>query len=106
MSNSLEPDQAGHFVGPDLGPNCLQKLLAYDTSRQGVNTFTAISALKSSALPSAALLWKPISFIFESSISYINQSTKVKKCIYTSMLHLTNRFRNSQAYSTTAHTSR
>ena len=25
MSNSLEPDQARHLVGPDLGPNCLQK---------------------------------------------------------------------------------
>ena len=24
MSNSLYPDQARHFVGPDLGPNCLQ----------------------------------------------------------------------------------
>ena len=24
MSNSLDPDHAQHFVGPDLGPNCLQ----------------------------------------------------------------------------------
>ena len=24
VSNSLDLDQAGHFVGPDLGPNCLQ----------------------------------------------------------------------------------
>ena len=24
VSNSLDPDQAKHFVGPDLGPNCLQ----------------------------------------------------------------------------------
>ena len=23
---SLDPDQAQHFVGPDLGPNCLQRL--------------------------------------------------------------------------------
>ena len=23
--NSLDPDQARHFVGPDLGPNCLQR---------------------------------------------------------------------------------
>ena len=28
MSNSLETDQAQQFVGPDLGPNCLQRLLA------------------------------------------------------------------------------
>ena len=26
VSNSLDPGQARHFVGPDLGPNCLQKL--------------------------------------------------------------------------------
>ena len=25
MSNSLHPDQARQFVGPDLDPNCLQK---------------------------------------------------------------------------------
>ena len=28
MSNILDPGQAGHFVGPDLGPNCLQRLSA------------------------------------------------------------------------------
>ena len=28
MSNSLDPDQDRHFVGPDMGPNCLQKLSA------------------------------------------------------------------------------
>ena len=31
VTNSLDPDQAGHFVGPDLGPNCLQKLSADGT---------------------------------------------------------------------------
>ena len=31
VSNSLDPDQARHIVGPDLGPNCLQRLLADDT---------------------------------------------------------------------------
>ena len=36
MSNSLDPDQAPHFVGPDLGPNCLEKLSADDTSKQRV----------------------------------------------------------------------
>ena len=34
MSNSLGPDQAGHFVGPDLDPKCLQILLADVTGRQ------------------------------------------------------------------------
>ena len=28
MSNSLDQDQARHFVGPDLGPNCLHRLSA------------------------------------------------------------------------------
>ena len=28
MSNNLDPDQARHFVGPDLGPNCLQLISA------------------------------------------------------------------------------
>ena len=30
-SNSLDPDQE-HFVGSDLGPNCLQRLSADDKS--------------------------------------------------------------------------
>ena len=32
VSNSLDPDQAQHFVGPDLGPNCLQRLSADNTT--------------------------------------------------------------------------
>ena len=36
MSNSLDLDQVRHFVGPDLGPNCLQRLSADDTRRQSV----------------------------------------------------------------------
>ena len=31
MSNSLAPDQARHLVGPDMGPNCWQRLSADDT---------------------------------------------------------------------------
>ena len=30
VSNSLDPDQDQHSVGPDLGPNCLQRLFADD----------------------------------------------------------------------------
>ena len=30
VSNSLDPDQARHFVGPDLYPNFLQRLSADD----------------------------------------------------------------------------
>ena len=37
VSNSLDPDQARHFVGPDLGPNCLQRLSA-DNKDKELNT--------------------------------------------------------------------
>ena len=36
MSNSLDPDQARHYVGPDLGPHCLQRLSADDNSKQRI----------------------------------------------------------------------
>ena len=32
MSYSLDPDQDRHFVGPDLGSNCLQRFSADDKS--------------------------------------------------------------------------
>ena len=31
LSNTLDSDQARHFVGLDLGSNCLQRLSADDT---------------------------------------------------------------------------
>ena len=36
MSNSLDPDQARRFVGPDLDPNCLQRLSADQNSRESL----------------------------------------------------------------------
>ena len=33
VSNGLDPDQDRHSVGPDLGPNCLQRLKSDDKSR-------------------------------------------------------------------------
>ena len=45
MSNSLDPDQARHFVGPDLGLNCLQGLSAEDTSSQGVNLLSPLCSI-------------------------------------------------------------
>ena len=32
VSNSLDPDQDQHSVGPGLGPNCLQSLSANEKS--------------------------------------------------------------------------
>ena len=40
VSNSLDPDQARHFVDHDLCPNCLQT--APGTSRQRVNIYFAM----------------------------------------------------------------
>ena len=37
MSNSLDPDQARHLVGPDLDLNCLQNCSADSTGSQLVN---------------------------------------------------------------------
>ena len=34
----LDPDQVGHYVQPDLGPNCLQRLSADITSNSNFNT--------------------------------------------------------------------
>ena len=34
VSNSLDLDQSGRNVWPDLGPNCLQRLSVDDTSKQ------------------------------------------------------------------------
>ena len=33
VSNSFDQDQAQHSVGPDLGPNCLQRLLSDDPTK-------------------------------------------------------------------------
>ena len=37
VSNSFDPDQAGHIVGFDLGPNCLKRLSADGTTRRQRN---------------------------------------------------------------------
>ena len=46
MSNRLDSDQAQHYVGPDLGPSCLQKLLAVDSSKQRVHVGIAVDSSK------------------------------------------------------------
>ena len=58
MSNSLGPDQARHYVGPDLNPNCLQRLSTYQqttkdvTRRQRVNTKQYLSVYPLMGFPS------------------------------------------------------
>ena len=42
MSNSLDPDKArSEYVGPDLGPNCLQRVIS--SCQCHVNVFSNIS---------------------------------------------------------------
>ena len=37
VSSGLDPDQGRHFVGPDPGPYCLQRLSAEDNSMSRFN---------------------------------------------------------------------
>ena len=45
VSNNLDPDQDRHFVGPDLGLNCLQRLSAANKSK-GYQQTTKVAANK------------------------------------------------------------
>ena len=45
MSNSLDPDQARHFVRPDLDPNCLRRLSADDKVTQARKKLNLIERL-------------------------------------------------------------
>ena len=45
VSNSLDPDHARHFIGPDLVPNCLQNLSADDTGMQSVKDVLSLVLL-------------------------------------------------------------
>ena len=46
VSNSLDQDQAQHFVGPDLDSNCLQKLSTDNISWQRVAISSEICQLQ------------------------------------------------------------
>ena len=45
VSNSLDPDGTLRIVGPDLGPNCLQRLTAGKTSRERAKPLELYSQL-------------------------------------------------------------
>ena len=45
VSNSLDSDQARHFVRPDLDPNCLKRLSADDISRKRVDSVLTCKAV-------------------------------------------------------------
>ena len=48
LSNSLDLDQGRHFVRPGLGPNCLQRLSADNTSKQRVKVGVVFRKVNSS----------------------------------------------------------
>ena len=56
MSNSLDPDQARRFVGPDLGPNCLPKFSADGTGRQRVVLCAFLALYDLKKFPIASIL--------------------------------------------------
>ena len=74
MSNSLDLDQALHFVGPDLGPKCLQRLPADGTKR--VQIFGEVYALliEICILISRCFLCVISSIKFTSNLEYDIQS--------------------------------
>ena len=61
MSNSLDPDQVPHFVGPHLGPNSLQRLSADNTSRHIVKDYHDKKLTSKKSVPDPPCLFPCIS---------------------------------------------
>ena len=47
----MEPDPARHFVGPELGPNCLQSLSTDVTSRPNVKLNVQVKNVYGNTIP-------------------------------------------------------
>ena len=60
VSNSLDPNQARSFVKPDLGPNHLKRLSAYDTCRLSINPKCANRNKSRLLFSSAEMFKKPL----------------------------------------------
>ena len=50
VSNILDPDQARRNVGPDQGPNCLQRSSAYDKTSCVQRNHSSVKQFKSSLI--------------------------------------------------------
>ena len=57
MSHSLDPDKAQHIVGPDLDPNCLQRLSADDTRRQKVKVTFSLELSTTACVCGIRTIW-------------------------------------------------
>ena len=79
VSNSLDPDQARRFVGPDLGPNCLQMLSAEETSRQRLKSVYDLAQWK--IIGHTCI---KVQFLFDSNLSrlYLMILKKDESCVY------------------------
>ena len=77
VSNSLDPDQAWHSLGPDLGPNCLQRLLSDDTrGKEFKNPFTkarVFASLSNFACMFFVLCWFFFIINFSTNLSGLRQ---------------------------------
>ena len=85
MTNCLDADQARHFVGPDLGSNCLQRLSADDISYHAalVRCFAGyhipVSILKTEGKSFCRLLIFFAKLMF--SKNYIWNTIRVSNCL-------------------------
>ena len=72
-SNSLDPGQARPFVGPGLGPNCLQRISAVDSNRQRVNHLILIWKL---------LIYQSVSILYKLLMTLHVKEAKNKRLDY------------------------
>ena len=68
---SLDPAQAQRFVGPDLGPNCLQRLSTDGTSRQRVKLKSTSSMIDGKLRVFQVTLNKCLYMIYNKIFLYI-----------------------------------
>ena len=64
VSNSLDSDQAQHVVGPDLGPNCLQRLSADKSPLPGKELIFLLPAETEIKMSSAGVVCSNFHFKF------------------------------------------
>ena len=91
LSNSLDSDQARHFVGPGLGPNCLQRLSADDTSRLGVELHKSNDVMKWTV----DLDILPLSFLYLFAFWVIFQAFLPSADFFSKLFFSRNSFRNT-----------
>ena len=86
VSNSLDPDQDRRSVGPDLGPNCLQKLSADNTSRQRVkSTNSTVLVVHSHTVMMNVLSVRLIIYLIRSLCMLLKFASFLVICVFVKM---------------------